>query len=114
MQLVVHTSKYTKSSEIKDIFNSGNTVLNHATQIYNENVRNFSDERNRSEVDIGLNLVFKQSLINQNHYSEKDSRIDEVNSRARLDYSQPQIPHRGSNTVIYATPLLGWERKNDF
>lgn len=111
-QLVIHTSKYTKSNDIKNIFNTGNIILNHTTSIYNENIRNFTNERNRLNVDIDLNFISKQSLLDQNHHSENDNKIDEFNSIARIDYSQPQIPHRGANTIIYATPLLGWERTN--
>lgn len=105
---VTHSSIATPSGSLRDAFDTGSILTKAGTAHFSANRRDFLAEYNRPEVDMKKNLRSKCTMAA--HHSKEDRAHDVLTAKQRVDYSRPERAHQGANTIIYVTPLLGWEK----
>ena len=105
-QQVEHSHFATPSITVRNTFDTRNVIICASNMKYSANTRDFLAERCKGTLNSTDNLRQKCQLTK--HYSEQDRVHDELTAAQREDYSRPERAHRSANTVIYATPTMGW------
>ena len=104
---VLHSDVSTSSNIVRNAFDEKNVIICANNMKYSANTKDYFNERCRGNIDPIKNIKKKCSLTK--YHSEIDKLYDERTALERVDYSQPERAHRANNTIIYATPTMGWE-----